>query len=408
MGNIRARPTQLSVQARRTLATFAVLLAVWTIPGTVFSQTEDGEPTTRLREVERAIEEGRTRSEQLDEEAQRIASELADLKRSLVESARRAQGQEETVTALETRLDAYRAEERVLLGNLDERRDAIQKTLSALQRIGRLPPAAMLSSPDDVTDAVRTSVLLSAIVPELSAQAENLRSELSALRRIRTEIARRRAGLDAAMGRLQREQLALDRLIARKARLRSRTLSESQEERQQLEQLSASARDLRNLIDQLERRPQNAPRLLALRPPGNVAPFSKARGTLSLPARGPVATRFGERNAVGLRSQGIIVETRPDAQVVAPYDGRVVFAGAFRRYGQLLIIAHGEGYHTLLAGFASIDGVVGQWLLAGEPVGKMGGQERQEKPTLYIELRHNGEPINPLPWLAATETKVSG
>ena len=127
-----------------------------------------------------------------------------------------------------------------------------------------------------------------------------------------------------------------------------------------------------------------------------------------MPARGPIATRFGERNDVGLQSQGIVVEARPGAQVVSPYDGRIVFAGAFRRYGQLLIIAHGEGYHTLLAGFASIEGVVGQWLLAGEPVGKMGGQERQEKPTLYIELRHNGEPINPLPWLAASETKVSG
>ena len=101
-------------------------------------------------------------------------------------------------------------------------------------------------------------------------------------------------------------------------------------------------------------------------------------------------------------------QTRGGAQIVAPYDGRIVFAGPFRRYGQLLIIAHGEGYHTLLAGFASIDGVVGQWLLAGEPVGKMGQQESQRKPELYIELRQNGEPMNPLPWLAATETKVSG
>ena len=85
-----------------------------------------------------------------------------------------------------------------------------------------------------------------------------------------------------------------------------------------------------------------------------------------------------------------------------------MFAGAFRRYGELLIIAHGEGYHTLLAGFASIDGIVGQWLLAGEPVGKMGQLDSQRKPELYIELRQNGEPINPIPWLATTETKVSG
>ena len=84
-----------------------------------------------------------------------------------------------------------------------------------------------------------------------------------------------------------------------------------------------------------------------------------------------------------------------------------MFAGPFRGYGELLIIDHGEGYHTLIAGVARIDGAVGQLLLAGEPVGVMGAPP-EEKPELYIELRHDGEPIDPLPWLAATETKVSG
>jgi septal ring factor EnvC (AmiA/AmiB activator) len=60
-----------------------------------------------------------------------------------------------------------------------------------------------------------------------------------------------------------------------------------------------------------------------------------------------------------------------------------------------------------LAGFARIDGAVGQWLLAGEPVGQMGADEGQ-KPLLYVEVRRKGEPINPLPWLTASERKVSG
>ena len=392
--------------AFRIIAALVAAGAIATLPA--LAQEETGEPTTRLKEVERAIQEGRSRTEQLDREAARIADELDALQKSLVESARRAQEQEETVSELEARLGAYRAEERALLSSLDERRLAIDKTLAALQRLGRTPPAALLVSPDNVTEAVRTSVLLSAIVPELGAQAETLKSELAALRQIRTEIARRRAGLDSAVRRLKNEEQALDRLIARKARLRSQTLSESEEERRQIAALTANAEDLRNLIDRLERRSETRLQPLALRPPADTAPFSKSRGTLPLPARGRIATRFGERNDVGLQSQGITVETRPGAQVVAPYDGRIVFAGEFRRYGRLLIIAHGEGYHSLLAGFASIDGVVGQWLLAGEPVGRMSERIGPEKPELYIELRQNGEPINPLPWLATTETKVSG
>ena len=93
--------------------------------------------------------------------------------------------------------------------------------------------------------------------------------------------------------------------------------------------------------------------------------------------------------------------------MVAPYDGQVVYAGPFRGYGQILIIEHGESYHTLLAGIERIDAVEGQWVLAGEPVGTM---ERQgtELPKLYLELRHAGQPINPLPWLANFDNKVQG
>ncbi len=92
---------------------------------------------------------------------------------------------------------------------------------------------------------------------------------------------------------------------------------------------------------------------------------------------------------------------------MAPYDGLVVFAGPFRGYGRILILEHGEGYHTLLAGLTRIDTVLGQWLAAGEPVGLMEKEDR-DAPVLYVELRRNGQPINPLPWLASQKDKVSG
>ena len=71
----------------------------------------------------------------------------------------------------------------------------------------------------------------------------------------------------------------------------------------------------------------------------------------------------------------------------------MVFAGPFRGYGQILIIGHGDGYHSLLAGLDRIDSSVGQWLVAGEPVGTM--PDGAGKPRLYLELRHDNQPINP-------------
>jgi len=142
------------------------------------------------------------------------------------------------------------------------------------------------------------------------------------------------------------------------------------------------------------------------RPGAAGRPFSLMQGRLPFPARGRVAERYGQINEVGHETKGITIQTRKEAQVIAPHDGQVVFAGPFRGYGLLLIIEHSDGYHTLLAGMARIDCPVGQKLLAGEPVGQMGSDDA--KPALYVELRHNGQPVNPLPWLMAHKNKARG
>jgi septal ring factor EnvC (AmiA/AmiB activator) len=129
---------------------------------------------------------------------------------------------------------------------------------------------------------------------------------------------------------------------------------------------------------------------------------------------GNVSRSFGEQDGLGGKQQGISIATRKNAAVVAPFDGRVLFAGPFRRYGQLLIISVGEGYHVLLAGMTRIDALVGQDILAGEPVGSMGtaatagpGLPGQGgKPLLYMELRKDGAAIDPRPWLVLSDRKA--
>lgn len=145
--------------------------------------------------------------------------------------------------------------------------------------------------------------------------------------------------------------------------------------------------------------------------PGSVRPFPAVQSSLRLPVAGHVAVSFGERLVGGIdgRARGIYMESRARAQVVAPFDGQVAFAGRFRRYGLLLIIEHDGRYHSLLSGLERIDAVVGQWVLSGEPVGVMGGQEGSaEAPRLYYELRRDSQPINPLPWLAMDEERARG
>ncbi len=377
----------------------------------------------KLETLEREIEAGEARTEELEQEAARLAAESRELSASLVKAAKRVRAKETEVTYLEQRLADLDVIEKAKTEALSERREELVHTIAALQRLGRRPDATLLVHPGTAIATVRSAALLSAVVPELESRAKNLGQELSALSRVRADILSERKKLAAATSALNGERQAINRLARLKAQKHKKAEAKAARERERLAQMAAEAQTLRELIDRLVAAPfaPGAPGAPGRGGPssgelGKVflagPPFSSARGALPLAARGIITMRFGDKNSLGLATKGITVKTRPFAQVIAPYDGRIVFAGPFRDYGQLLIIGHGEGYHTLLAGFSRIDGIVGQWILAGEPVGQMGNRESKQgktsDPALYVELRRNGEPVNPLPWLAASERKVSG
>ena len=141
------------------------------------------------------------------------------------------------------------------------------------------------------------------------------------------------------------------------------------------------------------------PGLDAARPAGNVGKTASAR--LTAPVTGQLVRHFGDPTDAGAAT-GIAYQAAPAARVVAPCAGRVVYAGPFRSYGKLLILDCGRGYHVVLSGFERLDAQVGQALGAGAPVGVMPGWDPRAtaiRPALSVELRHAGEPINPLPFL---------
>jgi len=382
----------------------------------------------KLRQVERELQRRQEHRQDLETQAQRLKGDISSMRRSLIGAAATVQRHEDLVSNVEAQLVGLSAEERRKSEDLVERRAELTVTLGTLARLRRQPPEALIASPGSPLQSIRSSLVLSAVIPKLEERADSLAAELTSLRKLRAEIGAKRARLAAANDDLSKERLALNRLLKRTGRRRAITLSESRVEQKRMARLAAEAKDLRALMRKLTEDAQRQALLdqdddSRLQPPTST-PFSAERGRLPLPARGRIVLGYGQRNAAGLKSRGLRIATRPGAPVVSPFDGRIVYAGPFRSYGLLLIIGHGEGYHTLIAGMSRVDGVAGQWLLAGEPVGQMteagsggssnagpagGGKLKAgEIPALYLELRHNGEPINPQQWLVASDRKVSG
>ena len=108
-----------------------------------------------------------------------------------------------------------------------------------------------------------------------------------------------------------------------------------------------------------------------------------------------IKTRYNEEDDFGAKSKGVSIEGYGGALIVAPMGGVIRFAGYFKNYGNMLIIEHKNGYHSLVAGLENIDTVVGQAVNAGEPLGVLHKSSSGQKPVLYYELRQNGKPVNP-------------
>ncbi|MDO8288297.1 MAG: peptidoglycan DD-metalloendopeptidase family protein [Parvibaculum sp.] len=411
---------------------------------------------SKLESLKQEVDTSLERKKELEAKASKVAEDVAATRAKLIATAAKVQKSEAEVSASEVRLNELKASEAELLIRLEARRARLSSLLGALARLDANPPPALAVEPDDALGAVRGAILLGEAVPELKAEAAALKARLIQLQSLRAAILAERTTLSQATASLERDKTALESLLNTKLATQKKLTAAATSAETRAKALAQEATDLNDLIAKLEnkassRLPQQRPdpqapkpkppveiaekpaerptELAMLSPPSepSVMPssrlFSQAKGLIRLPATGLLLSGFGSSNGEGGRTEGMTIATRPDAQVIAPFDGKVAYAGPFRRYGQLLILSVGEGYHVLLAGMSEIDASVGQTVLAGEPLGRMGGtsssssdeiaESRQNiatdgRPSLYIEFRKDSDPIDPRPWLKMSDTKARG
>jgi septal ring factor EnvC (AmiA/AmiB activator) len=413
------------------------------------------EAKEKLNQTEQSLQSNRAKEQGLTQELATLAQERAKLNGQLIEAGKTVQTSEAKLSETEAKLAELTEQVTVIQSSITERKEAIVKMLSAMQRIGRTPPPALVTRRDDALAVVRSAMLLANVFPELKYQADNLSRELDGLVGLESGIREQRDAEKRETDRLTAERATLDRLLEEKRRATAQGEAELADIRRVASDQARTVTDLSELIVKLDAqiakieiaqydaevaaeralRTRTQQQALAAAGADNVIeikpqstrvafaspdrlkpalPFEAAKGTLRLPAQGRKMTRFGDADATGLTLKGISLQTRGEARITAPADGWVVYAGEFRSYGQLLIINAGGGYHILLAGMSRIDVSLGQFVLAGEPIAEMGNTAAaargndNSRPVLYVEFRKDGRPIDPDPWWAEASEKVQG
>ncbi|MDO5386325.1 MAG: peptidoglycan DD-metalloendopeptidase family protein [Pseudomonadota bacterium] len=379
---------------------------------------------SELKKMEEQVARQNAEHKRLQEQAAKINEELKSLSAKMVRSARLIQNSEEKISAMEAELKKLEEELKAAENNFTVEDDNLIRTLSALQNLALKPTESLFVQPLTPVEIIRSAMLLRETVPYLEQNAQRIRKKLEQIEKQRQQVENQVKRILAQKKVLEQEHSQLKSLTQKKSQLGNSLKIQSAAAQKKVNKLASQAQDLRDLLKKLEKerlakekrdreeaarraeeqrrkkQEENQQDALikfkadAIKELGDG--FIKAKGRLPMPARGQVVTRYGEETAKGVSSKGIIIKTRGQAQVIAPFDGTVIFAGPFRGYGNLIIIDHGKGYLSLLAGLETIDTELGQLLLAGEPVGQMPDDDDAR---LYIEIRKDNHPINPLTWI---------
>ena len=403
----------------------------------VQAQTSDvnnaGARQEKLSELDALIEESTVSAQRAGE----LAAEIAALKKdettvaaALIQSAKTERKLSQDIAPIEDRLTVYRQQEDAIRASLNARREVLAEVLAALQRMGLNPPPAILVKPQDALASVRSAILLGAVVPELRAETEILLADMESLRKVTISIQAERERLLVALKAQSEEKIRLDQLVEERKLLRSQSENALKFEKKRIDELAQRSKSLKELLAGLDKEIALAEKQAAearqseelaaagagaVNPapaPARIAPsgsFLAAKGSLAFPVAGSVKAQFGAPDDAGGKLQGITLAAKPGGRVIAPVEARVLFADTFRSYGNLLILDAGEGYHMVLAGMERLDVAQNQFVLAGEPIGVMGGKRNAAGvaktvadggPPLYIELRKDGKTIDSGPWWA--------
>ncbi|GJL92310.1 murein hydrolase activator EnvC family protein [Hyphococcus sp.] len=373
-----------------------------------------------LKAVEQQLKERAEEEKRLKREAAAKHKEVAALRNSMIETANSIQESERKIANLEDSISTLEAEKTEAEAALRRESVNLSDVLAALQSLELSRPPALLVSPEDANKAARAAMLLSDAAPAVEARAARLRAAVERLAALAAELERDRASFEQENEQLAARRDILADLVAKKEKERDVAEALAASAQRETARIAAQASTLREVIERLSRLAHAiTPRLKPPAPKRNVpststtpnlpsiketAPepvvtakaFGDAKGALRAPVAGRLTGDYGKPRSEGGVFEGLRFSVRDQAIVTAPFEGRVAFAQEYPPGTNMIVLDVGEGYHILLIGVGRILVQEHQRITAGEPVAEMadGGA------SLDLEIRKNGEPVNPALWLS--------
>jgi len=277
--------------------------------------------------------------------------------------------------------------------SIEKRREWIKRKLRAMQKYGHTADIVLLFlSADDVSQMMRSGKSLQYIASYehrvLNTYKENLeglQEKDSQLMALKTELIKNKEKVRA-------DEASLAEKKKNKEVILTSVRKEESSYTKMLRELKDASKRLLEVIREAEKTDTFSAKGL-----------SRLKGKLPWPVEGKVAIPYGSQKDLQFNTpifrSGAYIQSGADPFAKAVYNGKVVFAEWFKGYGQLVIINHGDGYHTLYGSLSEIFTKVGDIIKIKQIIGRVGNSGILNTPGLYFELRYKGKPLDPIQWL---------
>ncbi|MEE8329496.1 MAG: peptidoglycan DD-metalloendopeptidase family protein [Thermodesulfovibrionia bacterium] len=360
-----------------------------------FSLLNASDPKKKLQEIQKKLSREKRKVKQTIKKEKSILSELEKINKLLRKKREELRYYDKRLSDTRNKIRLLEKEILLLNKKLQTRKKFLKGRLKSLYKYQHGDIASILISARDYQELIKRIKYISYIADYDSRQIKTFSSEIEERNIKMSRMEDLRKGLKADKTNIKNKANEMRAERKNKDQLLASIKSERSSYEKMIKELEESSKNLYEMIKKLES--EKLP--LSVTGKG----FSSLKGRLPWPVNGKVLVHFGKQNNTQFNiptfRKGIEIEAKAGYTALSVLGGKVVYADWFKGYGLLLIINHGEGFHSLYAHLAEIFHKTGDIIKVRQAVGKIGESGLLDVPSLYFEIRHKGKPRDPLKWL---------
>ena len=377
----------------------------------------------QLQGINKEIKEKKQLIDKTIQVESKVSGELAKIDSSLKEKESSLNTLNRDLKVVESGLEKTRREIDVVQKDSETRKLLIQKRLVAVYKSGDVGNVRIFFSSESFPQMLENLRYMKAMLEKDRQLVAAYNERIEKLKELKRKLASDARGKEILKGNIESRKHEIEVEKARKASLLNQVREDKKNYQVSLRELEANSRRLHAIMVRLEAASRKSYTVKARKqtvkeagkagkagkvtvasvPPISSSGFASQKGRLSLPAQGRIVGSFGRHKHPEFNSytnsNGISISASSGADVRAVYGGRIVFADYFKGYGNMVIVDHGDGFFSLYAHNSRVLKRTGANVAKNEVLASVGDVDSTKGPVLYFEIRYQGRPIDPTPWV---------